>query len=138
MEEHSDAFAARLDAHAQLSLGTTLYDAPRKISDPVRQPPYVVFYLYIEGEFPTKLNYLVSDEVRVTVITHAAGGSKEAANLFRKYVRAQLLDWKPTVAGWVFPGAVRHRDGDQPDWDDTTGILLMDAVDTWTYRAHPA
>lgn len=141
MDAHAKVVLQRLDAHPKMSTAissgqTVVYDGPRTISEPVRKPPYVVFYLTVDDERPSKLNGVVTDESWFSISTHGVGENRLASDTVRGYIRAQLLDWVPVVPGWSCR-RVSHVSGDLPDWDDTTGLILMDAVDHWSYRAHP-
>lgn len=133
MDAHTDAVLARLEADANL----TVYDGARKKTDPVREPPYVVVYVYVPREWRSKLNQSTTDRHQITISTHSAGADRPSADIVRRHVRTQLLDWVPGVAGFTCY-RVNHEDGDAPDWDDTGGALLMSASDQWDYYCQPA
>lgn len=134
MDEHAAAIQARLEANPKL---LKVYYGARKPTEDVRVPPYVVFYLHIPDEHPTKLNRTTTDETWRTIFTHSCGDGHDAADIVRKHVRTQLLDHVLTVAGWR-NYRISHESGDQPDWSNTTGVLLVDAADQWDYRCKPA
>jgi hypothetical protein len=68
-------------------------------------------------------------------ICHCVGGNAMAARAMAERVRTALLDVRPTVAG-LSCGLIR-MDGDPPPprRDETTGALVMDAVETYRLRA---
>lgn len=71
-------------------------------------------------------------------ICHCVGGTSAAARAVAQRVRTALLDVHPTVAGFASSavGLIR-MDGDElaPQRDETTGVLVMDAVVTYRLKA---
>lgn len=71
-------------------------------------------------------------------ICHCVGGTARAATAVAERVRTALLDVHPTIPGFTSSavGLIR-MDGDQlqPQRDETTGVLVMDAVVTYRLRA---
>lgn len=68
-------------------------------------------------------------------ICHCVGDNAEAARGVAQRVRTQLLDVRPVVVGLAC-GLIR-MEGDSlpPVRDETTGVLVMDAVETYRLRA---
>lgn len=133
MTDHTDTILARLAENTDL----TVYDGARKKTDPVREPPFVVVYVFTANEYRTKLNQTTTDEGWIAIVTHSAGGDRPSSDVVRRHVRTQLLDWVPDVTGCKCY-IVTHEDGDPPDWDDSAGTLVMSGADRWDYRYHPA
>ena len=68
-------------------------------------------------------------------ICHCVGGNATAARAVAQRVRTALLDVRPTVAGLAC-GLIRMEgDSQPPRRDETTGALVMDAVETYRLRA---
>ncbi len=128
MLEHRDAVLARLRAHPHL----TVVDGP---AGGTQAPPYVVVYVYTPDESRTKLEG-DTDETWVTAVTHSVGASVHAAGIVARNVRQALLDQRLVVPGWKCD-RITHDDGRAADWDESTGVRVMDAVDEWGYRAEP-
>jgi len=126
--EHAEAIVAKLRAHPYL----TVIDGP---ADGTQAPPYVVVYVYTPDESRTKLEG-GTDETWVTIVTHSIAATIDGARIVRRNVRQALLDQRLTVEGWRCE-RISHESGNPADWDDSTGIRVMDAVDEWDYRAEP-
>jgi hypothetical protein len=68
-------------------------------------------------------------------ICHCVGGTAAGARGVAQRVRTALLDVRPTVAG-LSCGPIRMEgDSQPPQRDETTGVLVMDAVETYRLRA---
>lgn len=68
-------------------------------------------------------------------ICHCVGGTASGARAVAQRVRTALLDVRPTVAG-LSCGLIRMEgDSQPPQRDETTGVLVMDAVETYRLRA---
>jgi hypothetical protein len=70
------------------------------------------------------------------VIVHNVGGGRDAsaARAVAQRTRTQLLDVRPTVAG-LSCGLIRLEDSQQPGRDETTGVFIGDAVQTYRFKA---
>ncbi len=68
-------------------------------------------------------------------ICHCVGTSAGGVRGVAQRVRTALLDVRPTIAG-LSPGLIRlEGDSQPPQRDETTGALVMDAVETYRLRA---
>lgn len=69
-------------------------------------------------------------------IVHNVGGGVDAsaARAVAQRTRTQLLDVRPVVAG-LSCGLIRLEDSQQPGRDETTGVFVGDAVQTYRFRA---
>lgn len=72
----------------------------------------------------------------VYVYVHNVGGGLDAsaARAVAQRSRTQLLDVTPAVSG-LSCGRIRLEDAQPPQRDETTGVLVMDAVQTYRLRA---
>ena len=71
-------------------------------------------------------------------ICHCVGGTATTARAVAQRVRTALLDVRPTVTGFSASavGPIRMEgDSQPPQRDETTGVLVMDAVETYRLRA---
>ncbi|GAB2951911.1 hypothetical protein GCM10027280_45370 [Micromonospora polyrhachis] len=107
-----------------------------------RTPPYVLAYLTVRtpsGEMPADSTSLDmdSDRIVLTAYLHCVGGNAAAARAVAGRVRGQLLNVVPVIAGrecWP----IRQDDGQPPQRDETTGVLVMDQVDVYRLETLPA
>lgn len=67
-------------------------------------------------------------------ILHCVGGTAMAARAMAERARTALLDVRPVVAGLAC-GLIRLEETQPPQRDETTGVLVMDAVQTYSLRA---
>jgi hypothetical protein len=71
---------------------------------------------------------------QVRWILHCVGGTAAAARAVAERARTALLDVRPTVTG-LSCGLIRLEDTQPPQRDETTGALVMDAIQTYRLRA---
>jgi len=112
----------------------TVYDGfvpPGAISAGVPLAPFVVVYTDITrpSESASGAQYLDGRSSHWTAAwyCHCVGGNAEAARAVAQRVRTALLDVAPTVAG-VACGLIREVNSTPPTRDETTGVLVMDAL----------
>lgn len=102
-----------------------------KVDDPTPAPPYVVVYTTVARptDAPSSAQSLagLSNHFTVSWNCHCVGGDATAARAVAQRVRTQLLDIQPTVPG-LSCGLIREVDSQPPTKDETTGVLVMDAV----------
>jgi len=67
-------------------------------------------------------------------ILHCVGGTAAAARAVAQRARTALLDVQPTIVG-LSCGRIRLEETQPPQRDETTGVLVMDAVNTYSLRA---
>jgi len=72
--------------------------------------------------------------VRWIVHNVAGGTDASAARAVAQRTRTQLLDQQPSIPG-LNCGLIRLEDSQPPERDETTGVLVMDAVTTYRLRA---
>lgn len=72
--------------------------------------------------------------VRWIVHNVASGADASGARAVAQRTRTSLLDQRPTVPG-LNCGLIRLEDSQPPQRDETTGVLVMDAVTTYRLRA---
>lgn len=103
-------------------------------------PPYVLVYTTVTRPSDDPDNS-GDGKTRVWVvrwICHCVGGTATSARAVAQRARTALLDVRPTVAGFSASavGPIRMEgDSQPPQRDETTGALLMDAVETYRLRA---
>lgn len=120
-----------LTADAQL----TVYDGA--VPNPYPSPPYALVYTNVgrPSEDPDNPG---NGQSRVWVarwVVHCIGGNAKAARAVAQRVRTQLLDVRPVIPGLAC-GLIRmDPDSQPPRKDETTGALVMDAVQTFSLRA---
>lgn len=73
-------------------------------------------------------------EVRWLVHNVASGTDASGARAVAQRTRTQLLDQRPVVSG-LSCGLIRLEDSQPPERDETTGVLVMDAVTVYRLRA---
>lgn len=100
------------------------------------RPPYVVVYISADNERSDRLTQQ-SNVASLRIITHSVGASTTAARRVADKVRAALLDKTLSVSGWS-SWPLRHEYGLPPVTDESTGLLVVDAVDGWTVAASRA
>lgn len=67
-------------------------------------------------------------------ILHCVGGTASAARAVAQRARTALLDVRPVVAGLAC-GLIRLEDAQPPQRDESTGAVVMDAVQTYRLKA---
>lgn len=102
-------------------------------------PPYVL--LYFGDDDPEQVDSSpmdgTSERFVLRVYAHSVGGNAAAARALGERVRTALLDQVPTVAGRVcWP--IRREEGQPPQRDESTGVLVMDRVDVYRLESVPA
>lgn len=103
-------------------------------------PPYVVVYGTVARPSDDP-NNAVDGRTHVWVprwICHCVGGNASAARAVAQRVRSALLDVRPTVAGFTADavGPIRlEGDPTPPTKDETTGVVVMDQVETYRLLA---
>jgi len=70
----------------------------------------------------------------VRYIVHSVAENAKAARAGAQRARTQLLDSSPTIPG-LSCGRIRLETSDPPARDETTGVPVMDAVQTYRLRA---
>jgi hypothetical protein len=128
--DHASAVLAALQANPNL----TAFRGPVPKGT---APPYVAVYTYLPHEDRSKLNQESTDTSAVTAITHSVASSQAGVEIVRRNVRTALLDQHMTVDGTQC-SRITHEVGLPADWDDSSGVVVMAAVDEWDYTARPA
>lgn len=103
------------------------------------KPPYVLVYTTLARPSDGDVDLAADGRSRVWVlrlICHCVGSgtNASAARAVAQRVRTQLLDQSPAVAG-LSCGRFRLEDSQPPERDETTGVLVMDAISTYRLRA---
>ncbi|MFF0823061.1 DUF3168 domain-containing protein [Micromonospora haikouensis] len=102
-------------------------------------PPYVL--LYFADTDPELVDSSpmdgTSERFVLRAYVHSVGSNASAARALGERVRTALLDQVPTVPGRVcWP--IRREDGQPPQRDESTGVLVMDRVDVYRLESVPA
>lgn len=132
-----------IDAHAGavLALLNAAITAPRKVYDGkvpadanAATNPYVL--AYFDAARPDLSFRGITHTFQLRITCHSVGGNAQAARRVAESVAAALLDVTPTVAGRkCYP--IRWEDGTPPQRDETTGVTVMDQIDTYVLRSVP-
>lgn len=97
---------------------------------------YVLVYSYLNRPSENPDNPL-NGQTKVWVcrwILHCVGGTAMAARAVAERARTALLDVRPAVPG-LSCGLIRLEDSQPPRRDETTGALVMDAIQTYRLTA---
>lgn len=133
-----------VDSHAQAyrtlltAAGLTVHDGKVPDAAPL---PYVVLHTVVAhppaDQSPDSSNLdFASNGVWARCYLHSVGGNAQAAREVANRVSVALLDVTPTVAGRSC-GPIRWEDGQPPQRDETTGVLVMDLVDVYRFLSVP-
>jgi hypothetical protein len=99
-------------------------------------PPYVRVYITVNRPDGTDLSGR-SDLAVCRAYLHQVGANDTAARAVAQRCAGVLLDVTPVVSGrecWP----IRHEMNQPPERDESTGRLVMDQVDTFTFSSIPA
>jgi hypothetical protein len=99
-------------------------------------PPYVVVYTSVEwppGAPGDALDGLAGSPT-VRWYCRCVGGNEVACRAVAQRVRTQLLNQRPTIAGLNL-GLIRHEAGPPPGRDETTGSVVMSALNVYRLSA---
>lgn len=131
---HADAILDLLADAPPVSPALVVHDG--KVPDGA-EPPYVLVYLATTTPTGTSL---ASDQDRAVTraYCHCVGADAKAARAVAGRVHAALLNAKPTIAGRVCWPIRDDDSGGPPDRDETTGVLVMDAVSVYRLESVPA
>lgn len=113
-------------------LGQTVYDG---VVPATPTYPYVLVYFAI-GNFDESSLTGLSDTKRIRVYTHSVGKTAAAAALVAEAVEGALLNVRPDVTGRS-SSMVRMESAPMPDYDESTGQLIVDAVQLYTFNTWP-
>lgn len=129
--EHAAPVMAAL---AAITPAVTVSDGPVNPQTPPTLP-YVVVYAHIEMPEAVSLEE-VADLVTCTAIIHSVAGNAGAVRKVADRVIGALVGLRPTIAGRSC-SRLRLVDSQPPDWDRSTGQLVMDQVDVYQYVSLP-
>lgn len=136
--DHAAAFLALLDAD---NTPPPLVVLDGRVPTGTR-PPYALVYFGVEtpdgGQAPADVSLDAdSDVIVMRGYVHAVGVDAAAARSVAGRCRALLLNATPVIAGRVvYP--IRHDAGQPASRDESTGVLVMDAVDVYRLKSLPA
>lgn len=134
-QAHADAILALLAGAPPVSPALVVYDgeAPK---DPANlAAEYVLVYMYTTRPDGTALTN-ESDHAVTRAICHSVGGDAKAARAVAGRVAAALLDVTPIITGRTcWP--IRDEGSQPPRRDDTTGVTVMDQVNTYRLGSLP-
>lgn len=101
-------------------------------------PPYVRVYFSANRPPGAEGNALdgTSKTLTFRAICHCVGGNDTAALTVAQWVETALLDIRPTVTGRS-SGLIRQDAALDPAPDESTGTLVVDAVQTYRLTTEP-
>jgi hypothetical protein len=101
--------------------------------DPKATPYWVVWFTRARPE----INFAgVSDAFQARIDLHSVAGNADAAQIGSDRAEALLLDVTPTVTGRVCH-KIRWEESLPPQRDESTGVLVMDAIDRYVLLSRP-
>jgi hypothetical protein len=103
---------------------------------PGTPPPYIVVYTSVDRPSEDEDN-AGDGRSRVWLarwILHCVGANAVAARAIAQRARTQLLDVRPVITG-LSCGLIRHEQSDPPQRDESTGVLVMDALEIFRCKA---
>jgi hypothetical protein len=139
-QDHAAAVLALLAADAGPP-ALVVYDGVVPAVPAAPKPPYVVVYFAFDlpeaAQDPqTSSLVMTSNRVDCSIYCHCVGANGAASRSVAARVRVALLDVIPAVAGRAaFP--IRHTENQPATRDETTGVLVMDQVDTYRLSTVP-
>lgn len=142
VQDLADAFLALLATAPGGPPALTVYDGFVPV-DP--EAAYALVYFYIETpdglQAPDAVNITGDSEViDAWAYVHCVGAEPQAARAARAIagrVRKAVLNQTLTVTGRsCFP--IRWREGQPPQRDEQTGVVVFDQVDVYAFRSLPA
>jgi hypothetical protein len=130
----------QLVANAGLALltadaGLVVFDGA--VPNPAPAPPYCVVFTTVNrpSEDPDNAADGRSRVWSAAWIVHSVGANAAAARAVAQRVRTQLLDVTPVISGLSCNKIRMDPDSPPPEKDETTGVVVMDAVSTYRLRA---
>lgn len=135
IQEHAAAILALLDAD---NTPPALVVLDGKVPTGQARPYVLVYCTDTNPELADSRPLTgASERFVMRAICHSVGDNGHAARMAADRVRAALLDVVPVVAGRnCMP--IRREDGQPPQRDESTGVLVMDKVDVYRLESLPA
>lgn len=134
LQDHADAHLALLNGGAKPAAITICdgYVPPNVV------PPYALVYFSFARPNGAPANDLAgASEALVTMTTaHCVGADAIAARAVSQWVETALLDVRPSITGRSC-GLIRQDSAQQPIRDESTGVLVMDAIQTYRLVTAP-
>jgi len=97
-----------------------------------QEPPYLVVYLVGAPKEGDNLNR-VSNEAAPRAYLHSVGMTPAAARIVAGQAASTIVGQQLTVAGWSC-GPIKNELSNPPERDESTGVTVMDQVDTYVWR----
>lgn len=129
--EHTAPVLAALNGMAP---ALTIVDGPVNPQSPPAMP-YAVVYAHVNMPDAVSLEEVV-DLVTCTAIVHIVAANAGAVRIVADRVMGALLGLRPTIAGRSC-ARIRLVDSRPPDWDRSTGQLVMTQQDVYEYVTLP-
>lgn len=129
--EHYDAVMSLLRADTGPPALKVYPDAEGLVpTNPV--PPYVRVYFYVERPPDDPMNSVKALSTTWTCrwLIHCVGANEYATIATAMRVNRALQDVRPTIAGRTC-GRIRQEGSNPPQRDESTGVLVMDRMDTY-------
>ncbi len=122
---------------ALLTADTSLVVFDGVVPNPTPPPPFCVVYTSVNrpSEDPDNSADGLSRVWSAAWIVHCVGGDATAARAVAQRVRTALLDVRPVISGLSCNRIRMDPDSPPPQRDETTGVVVMDAVSTYRLRA---
>lgn len=130
-ETHAQQGLAALIANANI-LG--VYDGV--VPSPTPNPPWVMVYTKVAWPRDGLGTALSAQQVTITTTytCHCVGLSPAAARAVQMQVRSSLLNFRPVISGRNC-SPIKQDEQLEPDRDESTGRLVVDAISTYSYTS---
>jgi hypothetical protein len=132
-EQHAQVFLAALASNPNLTVSRA-FDGV--VPSPTPDPPWVLTYVTVSWPRDGIGTALTAQQVTVTATAtcHCVGLNAAAARAVGMQVRSSLLNLKPVIAGRSCT-PVKQDESLAPDRDESTGRLVMDQVQVFSYTS---
>lgn len=106
------------------------------VPSPTPDPPYVLIYSKISWPRDGIGTALTATQrtITCTYTCHCVGLSPRAARGIQMEVRATLLNLRPVISGRNC-SPIKQDEQLEPDRDESTGRLVVDAISTYSYSS---
>jgi hypothetical protein len=128
------------ETHAQVAFGllaanpnlTAVFDGV--VPNPTPNPPFVLIYTRVGWPRDGVGTSLAGTQVTITTTytCHCVGLTPAAARAVQMQVRSSLLNARPVIAGRNC-SPIKQVDAQDPDRDESTGRLVMDAISIFDF-----
>lgn len=130
-ETHAQVALVALAANANI---LHVYDG--FVPSPTADPPWVLVYTKVAWPRDGIGTSLTEQQVTITTTytCHCVGLSAATARAVQMQVRSSLLNLRPVIAGRNC-SLIKQDEQQEPDRDESTGRLVIDAISTYSFTS---